>query len=145
MPFLPAFADTSFIAAFLFIFAIVYALLDKAKVIEVKGANVAVAAVIGFFAASFAPLTQVLQSILPVAAIILVIVFFLYLGKNLVGDKQEDMLPMLVVLSISLILLAVLWSRIAPLVPLPIDPNSMLWIIGVVIAVLIFAVAYRQK
>ncbi|MBI2075994.1 MAG: hypothetical protein HYT72_01960 [Candidatus Aenigmarchaeota archaeon] len=143
MPLLP-FADTSFIAAFLFIFAIVYALLDKAKVIEIKGANVAIAAVMGFFAASFAPLTQVLQSILPAAAIILVIVFFLYLGKKLVGGEQ-DTLPTLAVLSISLILLAVLWSRIAPMVPLPIDPNNMLWIIGVVIAVLIFAVAYRQK
>lgn len=144
MPFIP-FADTPFIATFLFIFAVVYAMLVKSGVIDIKGANIAIAAVIGFFAASFPPLTQALQSILPAAAIILVIVFLLFLGKNLVGDKQEDTLPTLAVLAISLVLLAVLWNRIAPIVPLPIDSNSMLWIIGVVIVILIFAVVHRQK
>lgn len=142
MPF-HAFADTSFIATLLFIFAIVYALLVKSKVIEIKGANVAIAGVIGFFAASFKPLSAALEGILPIAAVFLVIIFFIVLLKSLLGGGQAgDKLPLAVVLVVLLILVGVLWPGIAAKLPAGIDPNAVLTLLGVIIVIAIFAAVY---
>lgn len=142
---LHTFADLNFVASLLFVFAIVYALLAKVKVVDVKGANVLIALVIGFFAASYAPLAQFLQGILPIAAILLVFAFFIVFARNLVGKGDKDAVPMGVGLIISLMLLAVLWPRIAPQLPAGVDPTSLLWVLGVVIVLLIFYIVYNHK
>lgn len=144
MPF-HTFADVNFVASLLFVFAVSYALLTKAKVIDVKGANVAIALVIGFFAASFAPLAQFLQSILPIAAILLVLAFFVEFARKLVGKNNKDAIPMSVALIISLALLGVLWNRIVPNLPAGVDPTSLLWILGVIIVLLIFYLVYKHQ
>lgn len=143
MPF-HTFADVNFVASLLFVFAISYALLEKSKVVDVKGANIVIALVIGFFAASFAPLAQFLQSILPIAAVLLVIAFFIEFGRKMAG-KEKDAIPMGVALIISLALLGVLWPRIAPNLPAGTDPTQLLWIFGVVIVLLIFYLVYQHK
>ncbi len=138
-------ADVSFIASFLFIFAVSYALLVKAKVIETKGANVVIALVIGFFAASFSPLAQFLQSILPIAAVLLVILFFVEFARKLVGKDKKDAIPMAAALVVALALLGILWGRIAPNLPAGIDATSLLWIIGTIIVIMIFYTVYQHK
>jgi len=138
-------ADVNFIASLLFVFAVSYALLVKAEVIKVKGANIVIALVIGFFAASFSPLSQFLQGILPIAAILLVIAFFVEFARKLVGKDPKDAVPMSVALIVSLMLLGVLWSRIAPQLPVGVDPTQLLWILGVVIVLLIFYLVYQHK
>ncbi len=142
--FLPPFADASLIATFLFVFALVYATLSKSSVIDVKGANVAIAAVIGFFAATFPPAASFLQSILPVGAVLLVLVFFLIFVRDLLGKGSGDKLPAVVALIIALMLMAVLWERIIPFLPADVDPTSLLWILGVIIVLLIFYLVYRH-
>jgi hypothetical protein len=143
MPF-HTFADVNFVASLLFVFAASYALLAQAKVIEVKGANVLIALAIAFFSASFAPLAQFLQSVLPIAAILLVIAFFIIFGRNLLGKKAGDKVPVSVALATSLLLLAVLWNRIAPQLPFVTDPSSVMWILGIVIVLLIFYLVYMH-
>ncbi len=138
-------ADVSFVASLLFVFAISYALLEKAKVIETKGANAVIALVIGFFAASFAPLSQFLQSILPIAAVLLVIAFFIEFVRKLVGNDKKDAIPMATALVVSLALLGILWNRIAPNLPAGIDATSLLWIIGTIIVIMIFYTVYRHS
>ena len=144
MPF-HTFADLNFVASLLFVFAVSYALLTKAKVIDVKGANIVLAMVIGFFAASYAPLAAFLQAILPIAAVLLVFAFFIVFARNLVGKDAKDALPMATGLIISLMLLAVLWNRIAPQLPAGVDPTQLLWVLGTVIVLLIFYTVYRHS
>jgi len=138
------FADINFIASLLFVFAVSYALLVKSNVIPVKGANVLIALVIGFFSASYAPLAQFLQGLLPIAAILLVAGFFLIFARNLVGKGQKDAVPSAVALATALMLLAVLWNRIVPLLPAGIDPNTVLWVLGILIVLFIFYVIYNH-
>ena len=144
MPF-HTFVDVNFIASLLFVFAVSYALLTKVEVIKVKGANIVIALVIGFFAASFAPLSQFLQGILPIAAILLVLAFFIEFARKLVGKDQKDAVPMTVGLILSLMLLGVLWNRVAPQLPVGVDPTQLLWMLGVVIVLLIFYLVYHHK
>lgn len=139
------FADINFVASMLFVFAVSYALLTKAEVIKVKGANIVIALVIGFFAASFSPLSQFLQGILPIAAILLVFAFFIEFARKLVGKDPKDAVPMSVALIVSLALLGVLWPRIVPNLPAGVDPTQLLWIFGVVIVLLIFYLVYHHK
>ncbi len=136
----------AFITTFMFVFAIIYALLLKAKVIEYKNANIIIAAVIALFSALYQPLVAALQVFLPIAAIILVILFFFVFVKSLMGGG-EDAIPLLAVLVIALLLLGALWGNIVALIPMPLwlASDAMIWIIGIVIILLIFLVVYRHK
>lgn len=135
-----------FITTFMFVFAIIYALLLKAKVIEYKNANIIIAAAIALFASLYQPLVDALQVFLPIAAIILVILFFIVFVKSLIGG-DEDSIPLLAVLVIALLLLGVFWGNIIALFPMPLwlASDAIIWIIGIVIILLIFLVVYKHK
>ncbi len=135
-----------FITTFLFVFAIIYALLVKAKVIELKNANAIIAVAIALFASLQPWLVEIFQAFLPIAALILVLLFFVVFVRSLIkGDG--DVLPILAVLVIALLLLAAFWGRIVNMMPLPswLGADSIVWIIGIVIILLIFLAAYRQQ
>lgn len=135
-----------FVTTFMFVFAIIYALLVKAKVIEHRGANVGIAVALGLFASLYPPLVEIFQAFLPIAALILVLLFFVVFARDLVkGDK--DVLPILAVLVIALLLLGAFWGRLVNMMPLPswLGADSMIWIVGIVIILLIFLAAYRQQ
>ncbi len=136
----------AFMTTFLFVFAIIYALLLKAKVIEYKNANIIIAAAIALFASLYQPLVNALQVFLPIAAIILVILFFIVFVKSLIGG-EEDAIPLLAVLVIALLLLGVFWGNIVALLPMPLwlASDAIIWIIGIVIILLIFLVVYKHK
>jgi len=133
-----------FVTTFLFVFAVVYAMLVKTKVIEQKGSSVIIAAVFGFFTAIVPAISEFLMAIIPIASILLLVLFLLMFMQSLIkGDK--DALPMLAALGIVLLVLAAQWSRISGVLPLPagLSADNMLWIIGIIIILLIFVVAYR--
>lgn len=132
------------VTSFLFVFAVVYAVLVKASVLPVKGSNIIVALVVALFASLYSPLTTLFQSFLPIAALLLVFIFFVLVFKNIIGGGGKDAVPMVAVLVISLLLLSVLWNDLAGFLPAPFTPDMMLWILGIFIVVLIFYAAYTH-
>ncbi|MBI2971380.1 MAG: hypothetical protein HYY37_03125 [Candidatus Aenigmarchaeota archaeon] len=139
--------DINVLASFLFVFAIVYALLAYTKMFEgTKGASVVIALVIALFSAMYAPLVGFLVGILPIASILLVILFlFLFVQRVLMGGAPgADAVPIAVILGISLILIGTLWNSIWPLLPLPTTPDNMLWLIGIFLVLMLLYVVYRH-
>lgn len=135
------------ITSFLFVFALIYALLIYSKLFtESKNAAAVLSIVIAFFSVMYSPLVVFLQSIIPIAALILVFLFFLVLIKRLVIEKEgvKDALPIVVILAIFLLLVGVLWNEIALTIP-GLSSENLLWIIGIIIIILIFFAAYSHK
>lgn len=134
------------ITSFLFVFAVVYAVLVKASLLPVKGSNIIIAIVVALFASLYSPLVDVFQTFLPIAALLLVFVFFVLLFKSVIGGKEaKDSAPMVAVLVIALMLLAVLWNDLAGFLPAPFTPDIMLWLLGIFIIIMIFYAAYTHS
>ena len=136
-----------FVAAFLFVFAVVFGALSYAKVLgEQRKVNAIIAIAFAIFAVLFEPFVFGLQAVLPFAAVGIVIIFFgLFLKKVFAGKEGErfDAWPIATSLIFALLLLGILWDQIGFSVP-GIDATNMLWLIGIIIVLLIFYVAYRH-
>ena len=135
------------VTSFLFVFALIYALLIYSRLFhESKNAAALVSVVIAFFSVMYSPLVTFLQSIIPIAALILVILFFLVLIKRLLIEREvtKDALPVVVILAVSLLLVGVLWNEIAITIP-GLSSENMLWLIGIIIIALIFFAVYSHK
>lgn len=132
-----------YVATFLFVFAIFFFMLNKAKIGQ-KNINVVLAAAIGIFSAAYQPLVDGLQEILPLAVIFIIILFALSLIRDMIGGIGADSLPAASALAASLLLVAVLWDRISPLLPGFISPNNALWIIGIVMVAALLYVVYTH-
>lgn len=133
------------LASFAFIFAIVFGLLAHVRIFQ-NNVNVVIAVVFAFFAVLSPQVVNMLTGILPFGAIVLVVLFFFILVKKLVGGGvQADSWPIAVSLAISLLLLGVFWNKISPMLPGGIDPTQMLWVVGIVLVMLIFWVAYKHS
>jgi len=137
------------ITSFLFVFAIIYALLIFTGIFAAtRRAAALISIVIAFFSVMYSPLVLFLQELLPIASILLVFLFFIVFIKKLFvreGAKVTDTLPLAVVLAISLLLVGVLWDRISVSLPAPLTPENMLWLIGIFIIILIFFAVYAHS
>ncbi len=139
------------VSSFLFVFAIIYAIFVYSKLFsESRNAAVLISLVIAFFAVAYSPFVEYMQNYMPIAALLLVIVFFAVLVKKLFfegkegGQKAEkDAVPAMVVLAVLLIVLGLLWSKLALSLP-GISSESLLWIIGIFVIILIFIAAYKH-
>jgi len=143
-----------FVTSFLFVFAIVFALLAYSKIFkDNKYASAIIAAVIGLITAIYAPFAFFIQNILPIAAILLVFVFFIVFIKAIFGshngegkEKKTDVLPAAIALAIMLVLLAGVWSSISDFIGLTVSMSeTLLWIIGIVVVLAIFIIAYKLQ
>ena len=136
------------ITSFLFVFAIIYALLIFTGIFAAtRRAAALLSIVIALFAVMYSPLVLYVQGILPIASILLVFLFFIvFIKKLFIGEREiSDTLPVTVVLAISLILVGVLWDSIAVSLPAPFTPDTVLWLIGIFIIILIFFAVYAHK
>ncbi|MFH1421061.1 MAG: hypothetical protein ABIG30_03835 [Candidatus Aenigmatarchaeota archaeon] len=168
-----------FAATFLFVFAIVYGVLSITNVFGIKKTvsarvrkgseyteqstseisghrkvNGLVAIVFGFFAASYPPTVAFVQEFLPIATILLIIIFFLALVKKLVigdtsksGGTNRDPVPVLALLACLIIFIAAAQSsgwitKLIPGVP-GLELETILWVFGALAVVLIIWTAYR--
>ncbi len=134
-----------FIAAFLFVFAVVFGALSYAKVLgEQRKVNVIIAMAFAIFAVLFEPFVFGLQTVLPFAVIGIVIIFFiLFLKKVFGGGDKIDAWPIATSLIFALLLLGIFWDQIGFSVP-GIDSTNMLWLVGILIVLLIFYVTYQH-
>ncbi|MBI4019097.1 MAG: hypothetical protein HY364_02490 [Candidatus Aenigmarchaeota archaeon] len=133
-----------FVAAFLFVFAIIFFLLNKTKIAE-RNVNAVLALAMALFASLYEPLVIGLQEFLPVAVILIIIFFGIFFFKDLTGKLGEhDMTTTGMGLAISLILLAILWDKITPFLPKYLSTDNILWIIGIIVISMIFYVVHMQ-
>jgi len=136
-------------ATFLFVFAVVFGLLTSVrdeKLFKNSKVNAAIAAVFAIFAASYEPLVTIMQQLIPLASIVLIVIFLLvFIKKSFGGHKAGgDMLPRVVTLAVLLLLIGVFWQNIERVIPLSIDPTMVLWIIGIMIVVMIFWAVHKH-
>ena len=149
LPFLAP-SMTPYIAAFLFVFAVVYGSLFSSGVFKQKNVNAVIALAFALLAAAYPPFVSSLYTYLPIAAGILAVLFFVQVIRKTFGSKKEDAkydaLPPVIGLGISLLLTGVLWNQIYYyFAPLGISSNNLLWTIGIIVVVLIFWLVYKHK
>lgn len=142
------------VAAFLFAFAVVYAILTSAKIFEKKNSvNAVIALVFGFFSIMYEPFVLGLQQYLPLATVFLIIVFFIVLLKKVFGKDEKDktpidLLPLVVALAIFLLLISTVGSGsliVSWLQPLGLDPANAIFLFGVIVIILIFIAVYYHR
>jgi len=130
---------------FLFVLAIVYGALDVSNVFKNKGAKGIIAIVIAFFAISSQELVDFINSILPFAVILFIIVFFIAfvmaLFKEKEGKKGVDYTMLTIIAALVLIFLANELSVSF----IDLENSNLITIIGFVFILLIFFAAYKQQ
>ena len=146
--------------SFLFVFAIVFALLvysgifsrrDKeGRLLEAapRPTLALIAAVIGFIAAIYAPFHAFLQTVIPAATAILIILFFIVLLAKIFGPKEDkkppDLVPPMIGLVGLLIVLAAVWPRVAQYFGFTgVSPETVLTAIGIIAILAILVLAYK--
>jgi hypothetical protein len=140
----------AFATSFMFVFAIVFALLIYSQIFkESRYAVVVIAAVIGFIAAAYQPFSAVLQLFIPWAAGLLVVVFFLVFLRELFKrepGQKRNLWPVMVVLAISLLLLSATWPELAGYLGLGVrGTENVMWIVGIILIILIFWLALKEQ
>jgi hypothetical protein len=145
------FFETEFlpqITSFLFVFAIVYGLVDRAKLFG--GINTRISAIIGlvvaFFTATYSPFVSYMQGFMPLAAILLILLFFVVIVKKLIAGEpgaKSDALPAAVVLAVLLLVVGLLWDKLDISLP-GITSENLLWAVGIFIIISIFMVVYKH-
>ena len=137
------------VGAFLFVFAIVLGLLTTAKIFENKRVNAAIAIVFGLFSAIYEPFVSGIQAYLPLAAAILVVIFFFVLVKRLFGEKKEgqkyDAVPLSVALMALLLVLISQWNLLKNFLPAGIDATNFGWGLGIVLVLMILWIVYKHN
>lgn len=128
---------------FFFMLAIVYGALEVSGVFKNKAVNALIAVIIAFFAISSAQFIEFVYNILPYAAILFVIVFFLgFLTspfRKKEGKKEMDYTLLIVIAGLILIFLANQSSGI-----LDLQNSNIITLIGFAIILIIFYAAYKQ-
>ena len=141
-----------YLSTFLFVFAVVFGLLSIAKgkddkVLFKNSVNAIIAVVFAAFSVTYEPLVAALQQFIPLAAALLLIVFFFVFLRRLFGSKTGqhfDALPFLVVISFLLLLVGLFWDSLGLSLP-GMSSSNMMWLIGIIIVIMIFLAAYKHS
>ncbi|HLD38773.1 MAG TPA: hypothetical protein VJB05_00490 [archaeon] len=139
-----------FISTFLFVFALIFGLLSYSKIGEFnKKVNALLALAIAGFSVMYEPLVLAMQQYMPIAAAVLIVVFFFALLKKMFGkkegDKSGDTVPLIITLAVLLLLMVAFGQGLTGFLPAGMDPQSVLWGVGIIIAVLFFWLIYKTK
>ena len=139
------------VSAFLFVFALVFGVLnyvkgkDKEPMFS-KKVNAILALAIAAFSVMYEPLVEGLMAYLPIAAVILIVLFFIMFLKNAFGGKDDNKgtpFPTIVSLAILLLLLGISYTSLTPYIPSELDPSNVFWGIGVLVAIMFFWMIYK--
>lgn len=141
---------TPFAATFLLVFALVFGLLSVSKLLD-KRVNALLALAIALFSIFYTPLVVGLQEFMPIAAIFLIIVFFIVFLKKVFGGEKghaADLLPIVVVLALLLLVLTTIGAGqfvISWLSSFGFAPTDALFFVGLIIVLIIFVAVYYHK
>ena len=137
-----------FASTFLFIFAVTFAMLSYANVLKSRAASAVIAAVIAFFAATYAPLVAFMSGFLPLAAGALVVLFFIVFIRDVLfkgkGGKAADPVPAAIGLALMLLALGVFWPKLMQTYGIVgIAAENAVYIIAIIAIIVIFWAAYK--
>ena len=155
---LPTFIDPTmapYVATFLFIFGVVFGLLSyagtggdekKNKLSFGTRVNAIIALAFAIFSLFYPPLVTGLQQFLPIAVIILLVLFFIVFLKRIFDKEKGDSLPIMVSMGIMLVVLTIAGDELlGSILPSGFDLNNVMWIVGVVLVIMFFWAAYNHK
>ena len=137
-----------YFSTFLFVFALIFGLLSYSKVGDFnKRVNALLALAIAGFSVLYEPLVVTLSQYIPIAASVLIIVFFLALVKKIFEGKDskqaKDYFPLIVVIAILFLLLIAFADVFLAFLPGNFDASVVLWGIGIVFVLLFFWLVYK--
>ena len=146
LDFLPEF---SFLIPFLFTFAVVFGVLSTLKNYRKvkdeegkvrgeipsdflpKGVNVLIALVFGFVTASYEPFAELIMAMLPLASVIVVVLFFFILVKKIFDRDIGDTVPLIAFLAIFLLAVGTFWGNLSNFMNFDYSTSKdVLWIVG---------------
>ncbi len=135
---------------FIFVFALIYGLLDlvarKKGGFFPKRSNILIALAFALISIAYTPVISFIWSLLPIASVILIVLFFVaFVIKIFESDQQKktDYKPMMVVMVLLLIVIGSSWDKISAMIPFGMS-SDMLWLIGLVVVGLLFYGAYKS-
>ncbi len=129
--------------SFLFVFAIVLGLLSSVRMFN-KNVNIAIAAVFGIFSASYEPFVSAMQTIIPIAAIVFIIVFVIKLITSSMKEDKGEKRNIGFALVGLFIVIGATWSSISDYFMIEESFNA-LWIFAIIVIVMLFVIASRIK
>ena len=137
-----------YFSTFLFVFALIFGLLSYSKVGDFnKRVNALLALAIAGFSVLYEPLVVTLSQYIPIAASVLIIVFFLALVKKIFEGKDskqaKDYFPLIVVIAILFLLLIAFADVFLAFLPGNFDSSVVLWGVGIVFVLLFFWLVYK--
>ncbi|MFA4819798.1 MAG: hypothetical protein WC613_02445 [Candidatus Aenigmatarchaeota archaeon] len=137
-----------FISTFLFVFALIFGLLSYSKIGEFnKKVNALLALAIAGFSVMYEPLVLGMQQYMPIAAAVLIVVFFFALIRKIFGkkegDKDGDTVPLIITLGVLLLLMAAFGQNLTSFLPAGMDIQAVLWGVGIIVVVLFFWLIYK--
>jgi len=142
-----------FVVPFLFVFAVVFGILSTLRRKEnkqsveffPKNVNIIIALVFAFATIAYEPFAVFIMEILPLASIVLVVIFFFLILKKVFEGETKNTMPMIVSLGIFLILIGTIWDNIISSLSMGfVKSRDLLWILGIIVVVLMFYAAYSS-
>ena len=142
-----------FVVPFLFVFAVVFGILSTLRRKEnkqsveffPKNVNIIIALVFAFATIAYEPFAVFIMEILPLASIVLVVIFFFLILKKVFEGETKNTMPMIVSLGIFLILIGTIWDSITSSLSMGfVKSHDLLWILGIIVVVLMFYAAYSS-
>src|SRR3989338_434239 len=141
-------ATVPYVSTFLFVFALIFGLLSYSKIGDFnKRINALLALAIAGFSVLYESLVLTLGQYIPIAASVLIIVFFLALIKKIFDGKEgskKDYFPLIVVIAILFLLLIAFADVFLAFLPGNFDSSVVLWGIGLVFVLLFFWLVYKS-
>ncbi|MCX6815659.1 MAG: hypothetical protein NT120_02315, partial [Candidatus Aenigmarchaeota archaeon] len=130
--------------------AVVFGLLSYSDFLKFdKRVNIIIALAVAAFAAIYEPFVTGLQTYMPVAAILLIILFFFVFVKKVFEKGKDkaptDFLPIIVILAVLILIFGAFGAGLASFVPAGVDPTTVMWAVGIVIVILFFWAAYKYR
>ncbi len=138
------------IIPFVFVLVVVYGSLQVAGVFKNKASNMIIAIVLAFFAITTDFVAEFIFAVFPYAVIMFIIFFFVAVVKKSLFSGREGKGPdstiLIIICVLFLILLSIYGTDIGNfLSPIGISGESLLWIVGLIVIVAIFYIAYKKN
>ena len=131
------------ILPFLLILAVSYGALETAGMFRNRAIKAIISVVVAFFAMTNYMIVQTINSFLPYAAIIFLVIFVIGFARKSMSGGEKDNTMMIIMLALVLLFMASLANAQGGYGLY--DYNELLWLFGVVVIAAILYGAYRMR
>ncbi len=137
------FTSLEMILPFILVVAIVYGSLETASIFKNKAIRTIIAVVMAFFAISNYQIVQLINGLLPFAAIVFVLIFIAgYVRKSMSGGEKDNTV-IIIIMALAMLFIASYANSQGGYMTY--QYTEFLWVIGVVVVIAILYGAYKMK